>query len=135
MQLTTKECDMVTMLIEGFNISDIAKTLNITRQTVYNWMNKDYIKAELDRRRQELAHQGNQLILKDLTTYIGKIKELAQDTSDKRVCLAANQYLLNRIYGNPTNVLETNNEDNNDNINETELEQELNRFKKLKVVK
>ncbi|EPY2279528.1 helix-turn-helix domain-containing protein [Clostridium sporogenes] len=133
--LTVKQSDMITMLIEGENITDIAKKLNVTRNTIYAWMNKDNVKAELDRRKRELASQGNQMILKDLTTYIGNIKELANDNSDKRVSLAANQYLLNRIYGNPTSVVEDNTSDNNDNLNDNELEQELNKFKKIRRVK
>lgn len=133
--LTSKESDMITMLINGENITDIAKKLNITRQTVYNWMNKDNIKAELDRRRRELATQGNNLIMKDLTTYIDNIKELAKDKSDKRVSLAANQYLLNRIYGNPTNVIEENNNEGNDNTDPNELQTQINEFRKLKRVK
>lgn len=47
-----------------------------------------------------MAPQGNSYIMKDLTTYIDNIKALANDKSDKRVALSANQYLLNRIYGN-----------------------------------
>lgn len=133
--LTRAYEDMITMLIEGENITDIAKKLNVTRNTVYSWMNKDNVKAELDKRRHELARQGNQLMLKDITTYIDNIKDLAKDKSDKRVCLAANQYLLNRIYGNPTSVIETNDDDNNDNVNENELELELKKFRNLKKAK
>ncbi|KHO39091.1 resolvase family protein [Clostridium tetani] len=133
--LTVKQNDMVTMLIEGENITNIAKKLNVTRNTIYAWMSKDNVKAELDKRKRELANQGNQMILKDLTTYIGNIKELANDKADKRVSLAANQYLLNRIYGNPTNVLEDNADNLNDNLNDNELEEELKKFKKLRRVK
>ena len=133
--LTNKESDMITMLIEGVGITDIAKKLNVTRQTIYNWQEKDYVKAELDRRRRELSRQGNNLIMKDLTTYIDNIKNLANDKSDKRVSLAANQYLLNRIYGNPTSVVEDNKENNNDNIDTNVLEDELNKFKKIRRVK
>lgn len=133
--LTLKESDMVTMLIEGVGITDIASRLNVTRQTIYNWSSKESIKAELDRRRRELATQGNNMILKDLTSYIDNIKELAGDNSDKRVSLAANQYLLNRIYGNPTNVVEDNSEDSGDNMDSNVLETQLNEFKRLKRVK
>ncbi|WP_338142360.1 helix-turn-helix domain-containing protein [Clostridium tetani] len=133
--LTNKESDMITMLIEGVGITDIAKKLNVTRQTIYNWQEKDHVKAELDRRRRELSRQGNQMILKDLTTYIDNIKNLANDKSDKRVSLAANQYLLNRIYGNPTNVLEDNSTNESDTLNDNELEEELKKFKKLKRIK
>lgn len=133
--LTNKESDMITMLIEGVGSTDIAKKLNVTRQTIYNWQEKDHVKAELDRRRRELSRQGNHLIMKDLTTYIDNIKQLANDKSDKRVSLAANQYLLNRIYGNPTSVVEDNTTDNNDNVDTNVLEEELNKYRKLKCVK
>ncbi|EHN14128.1 helix-turn-helix domain-containing protein [Clostridium sporogenes] len=133
--LTVKQSDMVTMLIEGHSITDIAKKLNVTRNTIYAWMNKDNVKAELDRRKRELAHQGNQIILKDLTTYVDNIKNLANDKSDKRVSLAANQYLLNRIYGNPTSVVEDNKENNNDTLDTNVLEEELNKFKNIRRVK
>lgn len=133
--LTVKQSDMVTMLIEGENITDIAKKLNVTRNTIYAWMNKDSVKAELDKRKRELSRRGNNLIMKDLTTYIDNIKNLANDKSDKRVSLAANQYLLNRIYGNPTNVVEDNTDNTGDNVDTNVLEEELNKFKKIRRVK
>ena len=131
--LTIQQHDMITMLIEGNTITDIAKRLRVQRQTIYNWIAKDDVKAELDRRRRDLARQGNGLILKDITTYIDNIKELANDKSDKRVCLAANQYLLNRIYGNPTTKDDSESIDNKGNGTDVlELEAELKRFKLIK---
>lgn len=133
--ITQQQSDMITMLIEGHSITDIAKKLNITRNTVYAWMKRDHINAELDKRKQELKSQGNQMILKDLSTYIGNIKDLANDKSDKRVSLAANQYLLNRIYGNPTCTTEENKENNNDNLNDNELEKELDEYAGIRRIK
>lgn len=133
--LTKDQEEMITLLIEGERITDIAKKLDKARSTIYEWIKLDIVKAEMDRRKQELANQGNNYILRDLYTYIDNIKALANDKSDKRVCLAANRYLIDRIYGAPTNTLELNSEDSNDNMSETELEQELSKFKKLKVVK
>lgn len=131
--LTQQQSDMVTMLINGENITDIAKKLKITRNTVYAWMKKDNIKAELDKRKQELARQGNQIILKDLNTYIGNIKELANDKSDKRVCLAANQYLINRVYGSPTSNVDINsNSEELEGQDTDELANELSAFRKRK---
>ena len=133
--LTVQQNDMISMLISGEPITDIAKKLGVMRQTVYNWMAKDNIKAELDKRKHDLTNQGTALMLRDLDTYIGTIKELAKDKSDKRVCLAANQYLINRIYGNPTQTIETTEIDSADSLNENDLEKELNKFKGLSIVK
>jgi hypothetical protein len=133
--LSKEQEELITFVIIGEKITDIAKKLNRSRQTIYEWLSRDEVKVELDRRKQELARQGNNYILKDLYSYIDNIKALANDRSDKRVCLAANQYLINRIYGNPTNSVEVNtNENDNNSLSETELEQEINRIK-FKLVK
>lgn len=115
--LTREQNDMITYIINGESITDIAKILNVNRKTIYNWLNKDYVKAELDKRRQELTRQGNAIILKDLATYIRNIQALANDSSDKRTALAANQYLINRIYGNPKDQIDIG-QDNDDNKSE-----------------
>ncbi|WP_330615189.1 helix-turn-helix domain-containing protein [Romboutsia sp. 1001285H_161024_C4] len=115
--LTREQNDMITYIINGESITDIAKILNVNRKTIYNWLNKDYVKVELDKRRQELTRQGNAIILKDLATYIRNIQALANDPSDKRTALAANQYLINRIYGNPKDQIDVG-QDNDDNKSE-----------------
>lgn len=133
--ITKQQEEMIDMLIEGKSISDIARILKVTRNTIYAWKDKECIKAELDKRKQLLIHQGNDLILKDITSYVDQIKALAKDVSDKRVCLAANQYLLNRIYGSPSGTMEDDSSNTDENIPENDLEKELNRFKKLRAIK
>jgi predicted DNA-binding protein YlxM (UPF0122 family) len=103
--LTEEQSKMLTLLIQGETITDIANFLNRSRQTIYEWLKKPHVNFELNNRRQDLTNQGNAIILKDLKTYINNIKDLAKDDSDKRVALAANQYLINRVYGSPTNNL------------------------------
>lgn len=131
--LTKQESDMITLLINGESITDIAKILNVHRNTIYNWLNKDYVRAEVGKRRQELTRQGNAVILKDLTSYINNIKALANDPTDKRTALAANQYLINRIFGNPKDQVEVGIDQQQDTglDNETILAK-LNRIRKAK---
>lgn len=133
--LNEKQEKMISMIIQGETIAGIARSINVTRSTIYSWLSKDNIKTELNRRRQDIVNQGNNYILKDVKSYIDNIKELANDSSDKRVKLAANQYLMNRVYGNPTAVVETYNEGTNDNIDENELEKQLEKFKKMGKIK
>lgn len=131
--LTAKESTLVSLLIEGMNITSIAKELKVTRNTVYSWMNRDVVKAEIDKRKQDLSRQGNQLIMRDTAVYIDNIKALANDKSDKRVCLAANQYLLNRVMGVPTASIGDSTQDDSENNGDVlELEAELKRFKLTK---
>lgn len=122
---------MISMLIQGETIAGIARKVNVTRSTIYSWLSKDNIKAELNRRRQDIVNEGNNYILKDVRSYIDNIKELANDSSDKRVKLAANQYLMNRVYGSPASVIETYNDETNTTVDENELERELEKFKKM----
>lgn len=133
--ITEQQERMISLLLNGVGITDIAKQIGCSRRAIYDWLNRDDIKADMHKRRQDLINQGNQLIITDLATYIGNIKDLANDKSDKRVCLAANQYLINRIYGNPTNTLEVEDGENNENLDETELELQINKFKNLKIAK
>ena len=74
-------------------------------------------------------------ILKDLRTYIDKIKELAKDKSDKRVCLTANRYLIDRVLGLPTATGDEDTDETSDNVNENELEEQLKKFRQMHVVK
>lgn len=127
--LTQEQSDMIVMLIQGESITDIANRLNRSRQCIYDWLNKDYVKAELGKRRQELTHQGNSMILKDLTTYINNIKALANDNNDKRVALAANQYLINRVYGTPTAIVDINNDADNTTTEVNKIEIALSKMK------
>lgn len=130
--LTKEQEKAITLYIEGNKITDIAKVIRVSRQTVHSWLNLDESKAELDKRKQDLANRGNQLILKDITTYIDNIKDLANDCTDNRVKLAANQYLLNRVYGNPTGIFDTNEDNDNTNVDTTQLANELENFKRRK---
>jgi len=129
--ITKQQEEMVSMLLQGDCITDIAKKLHCSRQSIYDWLKREDVKADIDRRRRDLISQGNQLIVNDLASYIGNIKAIAKDKSDKRVSLAANQYLINRIYGNPTTTLDTNETNDNEDVNDNELELELTTFKAL----
>lgn len=133
--LTKDQEKMITMLIEGERITDIARKIGVSRQTIYSWMNKDDAKAELDQRRQDIKTQGNAYILKDVQTYIDEVKRIAKSSTDQRVKFSANKYLIDRTLGVPTATGDEDMDNNSDNVNENELEEQLKKFKKLKVVK
>lgn len=133
--ITSKQSEMIELLIEGHTISDIARALKVSRNTVYSWKDRDECIAELNRRKQELRSAGNQRILHKLDTYINNIQQIAMDDTDKRSCLAANQYLINRIYGSPTTVVTDDIKDESKSEMDTELLQDKLKELKLKVVK
>ena len=98
--------ELVILYTSGEKIVDIAKKMNICRQTVYDWLAREETKASLEKHRRYLERQGNEIILKDLSGYIDNIKKLAGQADDKRTSLAANQYLIDRVYGKTTAKIE-----------------------------
>lgn len=119
--------ELVILYIQGEKLTHIAKKMNISRQTVYDWLAKDEVKASLDKHRRYLERQGNELILKDLQSYIDNIKELAKQCDDKRTSLAANQYLIDRIYGKTTTKLdlEASTKQTNNTVDEDIIDAEI----------
>ncbi|MBV4417133.1 helix-turn-helix domain-containing protein [Clostridium tyrobutyricum] len=133
--LTKDQEKMITMLIEGERITDIARKIGVSRQTIYSWRNNDEVNTELDQRRQDIKTQGNAYILKDITTYIDTIKKIAKDGGDKRVQFSANKYLVDRGLGTPTAESDDDIDNSNNNVNENELEEQLKKFRQMHVVK
>lgn len=127
--LNSRQDKMISMILEGHSISSISKKIGMARGTIYNWLKKDCIKSEIDKRRREITTQGNAVILKDLTTYIRNIQALANDPSDKRTALAANQYLINRVYGNPKESLDVVQDMNENSIIIDDLTDRLSKYK------
>jgi transposase len=126
---------MITMLIEGERITDIARKIGVSRTSIYTWKDNDEVKAELNRRTQDIKNQGNAYILKDVRTYIDEIKNIAKNSTDQRVKLSANRYLLDRTLGTPTTTGDEDMDNNSDSVNENELEEQLKKFRNMKVVK
>ena len=136
MSVITKDQDIM-MLLQGENISDIAKKIGCTRQSIYNWKDKPHIKAELDARRRDLKKSAHNLITRDICTYVDNIKDLANNSTDQRVRLQANKYLIDQCLGSPTVAKEeTINTDIGDKDKDSNtLKNELNEIKNLAIVK
>lgn len=138
MNIITKEQDlMIEMLIEGETISHIAKKIGVTRQSIYTWKDKDYIKAELEARRHMLKKSAQDRITRDICNYVDNIKDLANNSTDQRVRLQANKYLIDQCIGAPTAAKEDNNlgNDKENNKDTNTLKKELDEIKNLKVIK
>lgn len=120
--------DLINLYLSGENITNIATKLKVgSRQTIYDWLRREDVQGDIEERRRQLAKQGNEVIMKDINKYIANIQELANQKDDKRVALQANQYLMNRVYGNPNqtiiNIDETKN--NANNIDDDKFDEEL----------
>lgn len=69
---------MITLIQEEKNITEIAKILNVSRRTVYNWLEKEEIKSELDNKKFLISEMVN----------------LAKNSKDETIKYNAIKYLL-----------------------------------------
>ena len=97
---------LIILYTSGESVVDIAKKLNVNRSTIYNWLDREDVKAGLEKARRYAERQACEIIAKDINTYITDIKALAKQKTDKRTSLAANQYLMDRILGRTTAKLD-----------------------------
>lgn len=110
MILDEQKMQCITYLLQGQQITDIAKLINCSRTSIYNWLEDGDFIAEMDRRERELSNAGNKKILADVNTYVDKLKLLALKGHSEKVQLNATEYLLDRIYGRPTTKAEISDE-------------------------
>jgi len=131
-----KQDEMIDMLLAGKSKSDIAKMLDVARSTIYSWEDKEDIKAELDKRRQQLKKSAQDSIVNDACTYVDNMKKLACNSTDIRVKFQANKYLIDQALGSPSATKEevkTSTGEGNTDTNT--LKAEIEDIRNLKAVK
>jgi predicted DNA-binding protein YlxM (UPF0122 family) len=128
---------MIDMLLSGINIAEIARTLNVSRQTIYAWKKEKEVEAELERRREQLKKSAQDKITNDVCTYVDNMKELACNSTDIRVKFQANKYLIDQCLGSPSATKEESKTpgEGGGEKDKNELKNELEDIKNLKVVK
>jgi len=128
---------MIDMLLSGINIAEIARTLNVSRQTIYAWKKEKEVEAELERRREQLKKSAQDKITNDVCTYVDNMKELACNSTDIRVKFQANKYLIDQCLGSPSAAKEDSNTNSTgkENVDNNTLKAELEDIKNLTVIK
>lgn len=104
--LTEKQNEMINMLIEGKTKSDIIRELKIARQTLYNWLGKDEIIAEIDKRRQKMCKDALADLKGDTKELLAEVKKLAYTADSEAIRLQALNSLLDRTLGKATSKQE-----------------------------
>lgn len=90
--LNENQIKMINMMVEGKTVSEIARSLSLSRQCIYNWMKLDIVKLELDKYKSEKDE-----IKRELPNYIENMKKLSKSTNEN-IALEANRFLLNLAY-------------------------------------
>lgn len=117
MQLADKHYKCIELIIKGYKYTEIAKMVPCNRQSIYNWLEDDGFKAELNKCRQEIKKQAENKVLSKVDIYMDKIEELAFKSESDNVKLNALELLLERSLGKPTTKIEQTIDKDKDNNN------------------
>ena len=104
MQLGEKQYRAMELIIQGETISDIAKMLKVGRGTIYNWLDDENFKADLNKQRQEIKNASKERINACIGIYISELHKIATTSQSEKARIEASTYLLNRVLGTPTRV-------------------------------
>ena len=124
MLLNQKHLDAIEELMKGENISNIAKKLKVSRASIYNWLDDEEFKLELDKRRQIISRNALNRVNIKVNEYLEGIEKIAKTTDNDNTALTAYGMLLDRALGKATakqDISVTNNNSVNEEINLDDL--------------
>lgn len=124
--LTEKQVRAIDLIIKGETLSDVARLVGVSRQTVSFWKNSDELfKTELEKSIQGLKSQVNNRILDNMTPLLDRLIRIALKSSSDKTALDAIIYALNRVCGTPTNKTQDITEDKDKDNKDTNIEDML----------
>ena len=125
MQIGEKHLKAIEYIIQGYTISDVAKMVKVHRSSLYNWLDDDGFKAELNRQRQEIKDGAKERINANIGIYIDELHKIATTSQSEKARIEASTYLLNRVLGTPTRVQQDITEDNNKDTDNVDIDNVL----------
>ena len=116
--LNNKQLKAIDMLMDGANKTAIADKIKVNRTKLYNWLENEEFKLELDRRKQEISKHALSDLKGDTKQILEAVKKLGYEAESEAVRLSALNSLLDRILGKATakQEIELSNTDNNADI-------------------
>lgn len=135
--IDTNKDRMIDLLLSGVAVSEIAKVLNVSRQTIYAWKEITEVKAELERRRTHIKKTAQDKIISNVTTCIENMYDMANQKTDQRVRFQANKYIIDQALGSPSSSNKeqiTSTGLDNSVMDKNNLKEEIEDIKKLKII-
>jgi IS30 family transposase len=112
--ITEQQSEMIDYIIAGNNKSDIAKLLNVSRQTVYAWIDLPEVKTEKQKRLNDIKKDAKNKIATKVDNCIDVIYDIAIKSKDMRTKFAAAKYLCDQFIGAPATEKPANDNTNKD---------------------
>ena len=106
--ITKEQSEMIDLILLGHSIPDIAKNvLKLHPSTLYSWLHKDTVVAELEERRTALRKAARDKITGNVNKCLDNMLDLANNSSDTRIRFQANKYILDQAIGIPKALIES----------------------------
>lgn len=83
MTLTRQRADAITLMVEGQNITNIAKTLDVNRTTIYNWMKTSSFQMELRSQLRHFLHAKILMSVPHVEEAIATLVDIMRDSDVK----------------------------------------------------
>ena len=125
MVLDERVLEMNRLLLSGETITNVAKVLGLSRQTIYSWKSDPAVMANMQELQDEVKKAGSERLTGQLDTYLSELHLLALQTTDKRVKASVLQYLTDRILGKVKTTTEIITDDKSDKLSDDLLAEEL----------
>ena len=102
--LNEKQIQAIELLAKGETISDVAKMVGVSRQSVSTWKNNNKVfKDELAKYVQGLKSGIDTKIMNNIHPLVDRLIKIALKSKSDKTSLEAIEYALNRVLGTPTN--------------------------------
>lgn len=102
--LNEKQAKVCRLLSIGTTITDIAKELKVTRQTIYDWKAKEDMKARIDELGQEFLSSTKQSVISYGAHAVRILKDLAEHSESEKIRLDAVSKLLDKVISNAVKI-------------------------------
>lgn len=94
----------IDCLMKGMSVTEVAKEVGVSRQTIYDWMKIEKFKNVLDECLAENKTRVERKIIAKADLLTNRLLDIALDKKiSAKTSLDAISYTLNRILGTPTN--------------------------------
>lgn len=129
-----RQIKTIELLISGeHTITRIAGLIGVSRQAIYNWLNNEEFKAELDKRLHEIKTMAQKEFDAKLNVAIDEYWKLATDPkTEARTKQVALSYWIDRSLGKTTSKLEMTDDRKDDNTSEDDILSSIEQYRKKK---
>ena len=102
--LDERQVKAVEAKAKGATITDVAKEVGVSRNTIYAWMILEDFKAELSRLEQDFLSSTKQAVISYGPIVVEELKKLATKGKSEKIRLDALSKLLDKTMSNATKI-------------------------------